>query len=419
MTTGQRIAAKRKELKLSQEALGEQLGVSRQSIYKWESDASLPEIDKLVSMSRLFSVRVGWLLGVEEEAAPQADPTPIQEDSELTPAQLSMVEEIVARYLAAQPAPKKRKKWPLVLAALVLLWSGFTLFSRLEQLNSRYDSLQNSISYVSSNVNSQINSITNRVEAVLKAQNDLTADYDAQLDSVDPATNTAAFSVHATPKTYVPGMQAYFLADWGGDAPTEVAARAENNGTFSAELTCPLTDSIALSVVFITGDTRQTQLLNSFSRLYSGTLPNLDVYGDLLLKSNTDGPVLADIICKVVNFGYDSDLVQLSPEEFKEGVQLGLFVNFQLQIWLDPTEPEEGTTQFNEETYLFALPETALSLQPGDLVFLAAVYTDPYGRQTVAPMVPLSRYTGDDLEWDALSDYTPYYDLSNYQFDPM
>ena len=34
MTTGQRIAAKRKELKLSQEALGEQLSVSRQSIYK-------------------------------------------------------------------------------------------------------------------------------------------------------------------------------------------------------------------------------------------------------------------------------------------------------------------------------------------------------------------------------------------------
>ena len=45
MTTGQRIAAKRKELSLSQEALGETLNVSRQSIYKWESDSSLPDID--------------------------------------------------------------------------------------------------------------------------------------------------------------------------------------------------------------------------------------------------------------------------------------------------------------------------------------------------------------------------------------
>ena len=67
-TTGQRIAAKRKELGLSQEALGEKLGVSRQSIYKWESDTSLPEIEKLISLSRLFSVSVGWLLGVEENS---------------------------------------------------------------------------------------------------------------------------------------------------------------------------------------------------------------------------------------------------------------------------------------------------------------------------------------------------------------
>ena len=69
MTIGQRIAQKRKEHTLSQEALGERLGVSRQSIYKWESDAALPEIDKLVALAKLFGVTVGWLLGVEEPAA--------------------------------------------------------------------------------------------------------------------------------------------------------------------------------------------------------------------------------------------------------------------------------------------------------------------------------------------------------------
>ena len=59
MTIGQRIAQKRKELALSQEALGEELGVSRQSIYKWESDAALPEIDKLIALSKRFGVSVG------------------------------------------------------------------------------------------------------------------------------------------------------------------------------------------------------------------------------------------------------------------------------------------------------------------------------------------------------------------------
>ena len=54
MTIGQRIAQKRKECSLSQEALGERLGVSRQSIYKWESDTALPEIEKLVALAKLF-----------------------------------------------------------------------------------------------------------------------------------------------------------------------------------------------------------------------------------------------------------------------------------------------------------------------------------------------------------------------------
>ena len=88
-TTGQRIAAKRKELGLSQEALGEKLGVSRQSIYKWESDTSLPEIEKLISLSRLFSVSVGWLLGVEENSENQE----------------KLLEDVLARYQPPKPSP--------------------------------------------------------------------------------------------------------------------------------------------------------------------------------------------------------------------------------------------------------------------------------------------------------------------------
>ena len=76
MTTGQKIAARRKELELSQEALGDKLGVSRQTVYKWESDLSLPDIDKLVALSRLFQVPVGWLLG-ERFMLDRLEPSPI------------------------------------------------------------------------------------------------------------------------------------------------------------------------------------------------------------------------------------------------------------------------------------------------------------------------------------------------------
>lgn len=74
LTIGQRIAAKRKELGLSQIELGEKMGVSRQSVSKWEADAAIPEIDKLIALSKLYGVSVGWLLGVEGDAAPEDSP---------------------------------------------------------------------------------------------------------------------------------------------------------------------------------------------------------------------------------------------------------------------------------------------------------------------------------------------------------
>lgn len=69
-----------------------------------------PEIDKLVALSRLFGVSVGWLLGVEET------PEVLQDTgSELTETQLSMVEEIVNRYLTARSRPEKSAwdKWSI------------------------------------------------------------------------------------------------------------------------------------------------------------------------------------------------------------------------------------------------------------------------------------------------------------------
>ena len=45
MTLGQRIQAERKRLGLSQEGLGEALGVTRQAISKWEADGAVPEVD--------------------------------------------------------------------------------------------------------------------------------------------------------------------------------------------------------------------------------------------------------------------------------------------------------------------------------------------------------------------------------------
>lgn len=422
MTTGQRIAAKRKEYKLSQEALGEQLGVSRQSIYKWESDASLPEIDKLVALSRLFSVSVGWLLGVEDAPPEAAEAEQVESErsdasqapNELTPAQLKMVEEIVSRYLAAQPKPRPRRLLVRVLVALAVVGVGMNLFSRLDQLDNRYNNLQNSIGNISSNVNNQINGITNRVEEVLKAQNDLTADYDTKYTTADLAANTITFELYAVPKTYIPGMEVIFLADHGGE-PVTVTATEDTNQKFSAQLTCPLTDSITLSAVFVTGETRQTQLLDNYSGLYSGSLPDLDLRGletTYLHSSNgKDGQFQLPAA-----HGWTRD----GMNEAKFGTveisscQVGLFHNWQLVRWLE-SAPTPENWEIGTET-VYQLPELDISLEEGDILHFAAIYTDEYGRQGVAPSIPSFECMGDEISWMQSSDGNPYYNLENYVF---
>ena len=52
----------RTERNLSQGDLAEALGVSRQSVSKWETGGSVPDLDKLVKLSQLFGVSLDELV---------------------------------------------------------------------------------------------------------------------------------------------------------------------------------------------------------------------------------------------------------------------------------------------------------------------------------------------------------------------
>lgn len=66
MTLGEKITALRNEQKISQGDLADQIGVSRQSVSKWETDASVPELDKLVLLSEIFHVTLDELVKKEK-----------------------------------------------------------------------------------------------------------------------------------------------------------------------------------------------------------------------------------------------------------------------------------------------------------------------------------------------------------------
>ena len=136
MTLGQRIQELRKQSNLSQEALGEKLGVSRQAVSRWEMDGAVPEVDKLIAMGRLFEVDLNDLLQVDQpgsagEGEAQA-PAP-EEKAPLRPA---------------------RRRWLLPALALLALILGLValtlsfgritgkLGDRLTALESRVEELE-------------------------------------------------------------------------------------------------------------------------------------------------------------------------------------------------------------------------------------------------------------------------------------
>ncbi|MGL4820454.1 MAG: helix-turn-helix domain-containing protein, partial [Bacilli bacterium] len=66
MTFGEKLFQLRKEKHLSQEALAEKLGTTRQAVSKWENNQGFPETEKLLLIGNLFEVSIDYLLKQEE-----------------------------------------------------------------------------------------------------------------------------------------------------------------------------------------------------------------------------------------------------------------------------------------------------------------------------------------------------------------
>lgn len=65
MKLADKIILLRKQKGWSQEELAAQMDVSRQSVSKWESGASTPDIDKIILLSQIFDTTTDYLLKEE------------------------------------------------------------------------------------------------------------------------------------------------------------------------------------------------------------------------------------------------------------------------------------------------------------------------------------------------------------------
>lgn len=364
MTLGNRIQQYRKARGLSQEALGEALGVSRQAISKWESDLTIPEIDKLIALSRLFGVSVGALLGEEE---------PSDAGGELTDREWEAVEAVAERYLSrTRPKRGEYRVWlslaVLAAAAILIFW----VKGRLDDLDGRMNTLQNNVSNISGSVSGRIDAMADQIQDLLTREASLLSDVQCSVTAVDIAGQTMLVDLSATPKAYTDGMVMRFSAEPAGEAllTAEVTADADHTFRLSGwEL--PLNDEIRLSATFGANESWQTQALETLTGWQRASCLRLDVEhggssGLTFAQWSVDWELKG-------HFSAEAIAAPLVPESARMEVRKNGAVIDSLELELTC---EDGKYGFSQDAY-----RHTARVADGDTLEYGVRYTDNYGRE--------------------------------------
>lgn len=237
MTLGQRIQELRKGCDLSQEALGEKLGVSRQAVSRWEMDGAVPEVDKLIAMSRIFGISLNDLLQVEgPEELPGAEPEPGPAEGEPAP---------------ADQGPGGIKKGRLLPAlALLALLLGISALVISLGLSDRLTRLEQRISQLEA------------ASPALDPERPLVADF--QFDHQVDETSRVRYTFLLTAAQQAEGMEVELQVVDGEGAVHPVALSCQEDGTiYTGELELPFLTgrSFAASAVFRAGGMAYTRPL--------------------------------------------------------------------------------------------------------------------------------------------------------------
>lgn len=273
-----KIQELRKKNGFSQEDLAEKLGVSRQAVSKWESSSSTPDIDKILQLSKIFSVSVSELITGERDETASASPTQAAGDEKYEELLESHLMQIDRMLKAAQP-PKKtgRRIFFSALALLSALYFIIYYADKMQRLENNISNLQMNMSGIRYDISSQIGSIQNEIYESLKKEYGLISDFSIDHRDIDFALRTVVLDISALPREWTKGSSAKFVIDSEG---TETAVDcAYENGTITASATVPLTNFINVSAVIKDGDITKQEKLGDVTDLLNLCILQVDTDG--------------------------------------------------------------------------------------------------------------------------------------------
>lgn len=263
-TLGRRIAERRKLLGLSQDALGENLEVSWQTVSQWESDATIPGADEIIALSQVLDVSVAWLLGAEKLPKDAGMRNTNAGGAELSPEQLSQVQQVVSNYFQDQPE-MKRKTWAAriagICAAVSLLAAAITYTQTQEKLKTYTDDLD-SLSKSCAALQGQLNALTQELEELRGAAigDQLLGSYSVSARAAESgAGGIVAFEGFLNQTQ--PGDQVWFTVRLDGQEAAGVLCQS-NGAAYTAEVELPAANGYSYQCLVVhRGGASSVQLL--------------------------------------------------------------------------------------------------------------------------------------------------------------
>ena len=170
MKFSENLISLRKKKGLSQEQLADELGITRQTISKWELGVSTPEMDKLVQIANYFDVNVDDLIskeninnkkqtnssfvGVDEKYIPQtnaSDNTYVKKDKNATRQSWIIIILIFATFIC------------VFIFSFCVMFGFFNIFKPFKGLIPNFDKVMNSFYEQESEQNEKYNELVNQI----------------------------------------------------------------------------------------------------------------------------------------------------------------------------------------------------------------------------------------------------------------
>lgn len=265
---------------MSQEELAEKLGVSRQAVSKWESGATQPELQKLIELSKLYSVSVDELLSLEHAKAPQDTApdaeAPVQDGFESASAK----EKPGLRTFCAQ---HKRAIGGAAAALAALIAVGVHYNDRINALNTQVNDLRSQLYDVQNSLSNQIAGISSNVSDILERESSLISQYNYEITNVDLKKQECTIAFSLLPKTISEGTTVIIgVTDHGNSSPLDsyrpgysADLTQDGFGYLHGSVTVPLSDELGVGVNFKHDGETQSEELDTIYDLKSRYQPQL------------------------------------------------------------------------------------------------------------------------------------------------